>query len=76
MRKVSGCTAEIVRRPKKPAPEGVMMAVDEGAEGKEGIPGDPKKFMAEKGSQDVLGREIWVAEITLSCSGHSRRMSP
>jgi putative transposase len=56
-----GWTAEIVRHPKKPAPEEVMMAwVREF--NKEGIPVDPKKFMPHKGPRPFLPKR-WVVEI-------------
>ena len=51
--KVLGWTAEIVRHPKKMAPEEVMMRwVREWA--KEGVAIDGKKFMPEKGPRCVL----------------------
>ena len=68
-----GWTAEIVRHPKKPAPEEVMMRwVREFDE--EGIPVDPKKFMPEKGPRPFLPKR-WVVERTFSWLGQDRRLS-
>jgi putative transposase len=70
---VLGWSAEIVRHPKKPAPEEVMMAwVRELNE--EGIPVDPKKFMPHKGPRPFLPKR-WVVERTFSWLGQNRRMS-
>jgi transposase len=63
---------EIVSRPRKPAPEGVMMAwAREWA--KEGAAVDWRKFMPEPGFV-VLPRR-WVVERTFSWLGQNRRMS-
>ena len=71
--KVLGWTAEIVRHPKKLAPEEVMRAwVREF--NKEGIPIDPKKLVQEKGPRPFLPKR-WIVERTLAWLGHNRRMS-
>ena len=68
-----GWTAEIVRHPKKPAPEEVMMKwAREWA--KEGVEFDPKKFLPPEGSRSFLPRR-WVVERTFSWLGQNRRMS-
>jgi transposase len=73
VQKVLGWTAEIVRRPKKLAPEQVMWAwVREF--NKEGAPVDVKKFMPEKGPRPFLPKR-WVVERTFSWLGQNRRMS-
>jgi putative transposase len=73
VQKVLGWSAEIVRHPKKPAPEEVMMAwVREF--NKEGIPVDPKKFMLHQGPRTFLPKR-WVVERTFSWLGQNRRMS-
>ena len=59
--KVLGWSAEIVRHPKKLAPEEVMKAwVREF--NKERVPVDPKKFMPEKGPRPFLPKR-WIVEI-------------
>jgi len=71
--KVLGWTAEIVRHPKKMAPEEVMMRwVREWA--KEGVAIDGKKFMPEKGPRPFLPKR-WVVERTFAWLGQNRRMS-
>jgi putative transposase len=71
--KVLGWSAEIVRHPKKPAPEEVMWVwVREF--NKEGVPVDPKKFMPEKGPRPFLPKR-WVVERTFSWLSQNRRMS-
>jgi putative transposase len=71
--KVLGWTAEIVRHPKKLAPEEVMRAwVREF--NKEGIPIDPKKLVQEKGPRPFLPKR-WIVERTLAWLGQNRRMS-
>ena len=62
MRKVLGWSAEIVRHPKKMAPEEVMWAWVRELN-KEGIPVDPKKFMPEKGPRAFLPKR-WIVERT------------
>jgi len=68
-----GWTAEIVRHPKKLAPEEVMMAWVRELN-KEGLPVDPKKFMPEKGPRPFLPKR-WVVERTFSWLSQNRRMS-
>jgi putative transposase len=70
---VLGWTAEIVRHPKKLAPEEVMMAWVRELN-KAGIPVDPKKFVPHKGPRPFLPKR-WVVERTFSRLGHNRRMS-
>jgi putative transposase len=71
--RVLGWTAEIVRHPKKLAPEEVMRAwVREFA--KEGVAIDAKKFMPRKGPRPFLPRR-WVVERTFSWLSQNRRMS-
>jgi putative transposase len=68
-----GWTAEIVRRPPKPAPEEVMMRwTKEWA--KEGIAIDKEQFMPEKGPRPFLPKR-WIVERTFSWLGQNRRMS-
>jgi putative transposase len=71
--KVLGWTAEIVRHPKKLAPEEVMMAWVRELH-KEGVPVDPKKFMPEKGPRTFLPKR-WVVERTFAWLGQNRRLS-
>jgi putative transposase len=71
--KVLGWTAEIVRHPKKPAPEEVMWGWVRELN-KEGVPVDPKKFMPEKGPRPFLPKR-WIVERTFSWLGQNRRMS-
>jgi hypothetical protein len=67
VRKVLGWTAEIVRHPKKLAPEQVMNAwVREF--NKEGVPIDLEKLMAEKGPRPFLPKR-WIVERTLALVG-------
>ena len=71
--KVLGWTAEIVRHPKKLAPEEVMWAwVREF--NREGVPVDPKKFMPPKGPRPFLPKR-WIVERTFSWLSQNRRMS-
>jgi putative transposase len=73
VQKVLGWTAEIVRRPPKPAPEEVMMRwAKEWA--KEGVAIDAKKFMTEKGPRPFLPKR-WIVERTFSWLAQNRRMS-
>ena len=68
-----GWTAEIVRRPKKLAPEEVMMRwAREWA--KEGVAIDTKRFMPEKGPRPFLPKR-WIVERTFSWLSQNRRMS-
>jgi putative transposase len=71
--KVLGWTAEIVRHPKKMAPEEVMWAWVRELN-KEGIPVDPKKFMPEKGPRPFLPKR-WIVERTFAWLSQNRRMS-
>jgi putative transposase len=71
--KVLGWTAEIVRHPKKPAPEEVMWAWVRELN-KEGVLVDPKKFMPEKGPRPFLPKR-WIVERTFSWLSQNRRMS-
>jgi putative transposase len=71
--KVLGWSAEIVRHPKKPAPEEVMMAWVSELD-KDGIPVDPKKFEPHKGPRPFLPKR-WVVERTFSWLSQNRRMS-
>jgi putative transposase len=71
--KVLGWTAEIVRHPKKLAPEGVMRAwVREF--NKEGVAIDSEKLMAEKGPRSFLPKR-WIVERTFAWLGQNRRLS-
>jgi putative transposase len=72
VRKALGWTVDLVERPKKPAPEEVLMAwAREWA--KEGAKLDWEKFMPPKGFV-VLPRR-WVVERTIAWIDHNRRMS-
>jgi putative transposase len=71
--KTLGWTAEIVRHPKKLAPEEVMRAwVREF--NKEGVPIDTERFMPHKGPRPFLPKR-WIVERTFSWLGQNRRMS-
>ena len=70
--KTLGWSVDLVERPKKPAPEGVLMAwAREWA--KEGVAVDWQKLLPPKGYL-VLPRR-WVVERTLSWIDQQRRMS-
>jgi transposase len=72
VRKTLGWSVDLVERPKKPAPEGVLMAwAREWA--KEGVAVDWRKLLPPKGYL-VLPRR-WVVERTLSWIDQQRRMS-
>ena len=72
MRKSLGWSVDVVERPRKPAPEEVLMAwAREWAE--EGVKLDWEKFMPPRGFQ-VLPRR-WVVERTIAWIDHNRRMS-
>ena len=73
VQKVLGWTAEIVRHPKKMAPEEVMWAWVRELN-KEGIPVDPKKFIPEKGPRPFLPKR-WIVERTFAWLSQNRRMS-
>jgi putative transposase len=68
-----GWTAEIVRHPKKLAPEEVMRAWVREFD-KEGVPIDLEKLMAHKGPRPFLPKR-WIVERTFSWLGQNRRMS-
>ena len=73
VRRTMGLTAEIVRHPKKPAPEEVMWAwVREW--NKEGVAMDAKKFMPQKGPRPFLPKR-WIVERTFSWLSQNRRLS-
>jgi putative transposase len=70
--KTLGWSVDLVERPKKPAPEEVLMAwAAEWA--KEGVMVEWEKFMPPKGFV-VLPRR-WVVERTIAWIDHNRRMS-
>ena len=72
MQKTLGWSVDLVERPKKPAPEEVLMAwAREWA--KEGVRVEWEKFMPARGFQ-VLPRR-WVVERTIAWIDHNRRMS-
>jgi putative transposase len=72
VKKALGWTVELVERPKKPAPEGVLMAwAREWA--KEGVAVDWQKLLPPKGFV-VLPRR-WVVERTIAWIDQNRRMS-
>jgi putative transposase len=72
VRKSLGWSVDVVERPRKPAPEEVLMAwAREWAE--EGVKLDWEKFMPPRGFQ-VLPRR-WVVERTIAWIDHNRRMS-
>jgi putative transposase len=66
--KTLGWSVDLVERPKKPAPEEVLMAW-----AKEGVRVEWEKFMPPRGFQ-VLPRR-WVVERTIAWIDHNRRMS-
>jgi putative transposase len=72
VRKTLGWSVELVERPRKPAPQEVLMA---GAEewAKEGVTVDWQKLLPPKGFV-VLPRR-WVVERTISWIDQNRRMS-
>jgi putative transposase len=71
--KTLGWSAQIVRHPKKLAPEEVMRAwVREF--NKEGVPIDTERFMPHKGPRPFLPKR-WIVERTFSWLGQNRRMS-
>jgi putative transposase len=68
-----GWTAEIVRHPKKLAPEQVMRAwVREF--NKEGVPIDLEKLLPEPGPRPFLPKR-WIVERTLAWLGQNRKLS-
>jgi putative transposase len=70
--KTLGWSVDLLERPKKPAPEEVLMRwATEWA--KEGAKLDWEKFMPSRGFQ-VLPRR-WVVERTIAWIDHNRRMS-
>ncbi len=72
MEKTLGWSAQLVERPRKPAPKEVLMAWTREC-AKEGMKVDWEKLMPPKGFQ-VLPRR-WVVERTFSWIDHNRRMS-
>lgn len=70
--KTLGWTVEIVRRPRKPAPEQVLMAWAK-QWAKEGVRVDWEKLLQPQGFV-VLPRR-WVVERTFAWISHNRRMS-
>ena len=71
--KVLGWSAEIVRHPRKPAPEEVMRIwAREWA--KEGVIVDWKKVLPEEGHRPFLPKR-WIVERSLAWICHNRRMS-
>src|SRR4029450_12995682 len=73
VQKVLGWTAEIVRHPKKLAPEEVMRARLREFN-KEGGAIDLEKLMAEKGPRPFLPKR-WIVERTFAWLGQNRRLS-
>ena len=73
VQKVLGWTAEIVRHPKKLAPEEVMRAWLREFNN-EGVAIDTKKFMPQKGPRPFLPKR-WIVERTFSWLSQNRRMS-
>ena len=70
---VLGWSAEIVRHPKKPVPEEVMIRwVREF--NKEGVAVDAKKFMPQEGPRPFLPKR-WIVERTFSWLSQNRRLS-
>src|SRR5215204_649675 len=72
VQKTLGWRVEIVRRPRKPAPEKVLMAWAE-QWAKEGVTVDWQELLPPRGFQ-VLPRR-WVVERTFAWISHNRRMS-
>ena len=74
VQKVLGWTAEIVRHPKKLAPEEVMRAwVREFNQ--EGVAIDLEKLVPEKGPSRPFLPKRWIVERTFAWLGHNRRLS-
>jgi hypothetical protein len=65
VQKVLGWTAEIVRHPKKLAPEEVMRAWVREFD-KEGVPIDLDKLLAHKGPSRPFVPKRWIVERTFS----------
>jgi len=72
VQKTLGWRVEIVRRPRKPAPEEVLMAWAE-QWAKEGVTLDWQELLPPRGFQ-ILPRR-WVVERTFAWISHNRRMS-
>jgi putative transposase len=72
VKKTLGWSVDVVERPRKPAPEEVLMAWAREWE-KEGVAVDWQKLLPPKGFQ-VLPRR-WVVERTIAWIDHNRRMS-
>jgi putative transposase len=74
VQKVLGWTAEIVRHPPKPVPDGVMRRwMREGA--KEGVALDPQKLSPSEAPQGLLAEEVGGGAHVLSWLGQNRRLS-
>jgi putative transposase len=73
VQKVLGWTAEIVRHPKKLAPEEVMRVWVRELN-KEGVPIDLDKLLAGKGPRPFLPKR-WIVERTFAWLGQNRRLS-
>jgi transposase len=73
VQKVLGWTAEIVRHPKKLAPEEVMRAWVREFD-KEGVPIDLDKLLAHKGPRPFLPKR-WIVERTFAWLSQNRRLS-
>jgi putative transposase len=74
VQKVLGWTAEIVRHPKKLAPEEVMIAwVREF--NKEGVAIDLDRMLAQKGPSRPFLPKRWIVERTFAWLGQNRRLS-
>ena len=71
--KTLGWTVEIVRRPRKPAPEEVLMAWAQQWATREGVTVDWQQLLPPRGFT-VLPRR-WVVERTFAWISHNRRMS-
>jgi putative transposase len=69
VQKVLGWTAEIVRHPKKMAPEEVMRAWVREFD-KAGVPIDPKKLVQEKGPRPFLPKR-WIVGSLLNVAGRA-----
>jgi putative transposase len=73
VKRILGWTAEIVRHPKKMAPEKVMRAWVRQFD-KEGIPVDLDELLPGKGPRPFLPKR-WIVERTFSWLSQNRRMS-
>ncbi len=73
MQKVLGWSAEIVRHPRKLAPEEVMRIWAREL-AKEGMIVDWEKLLPEKGPRPFLPKR-WIVERSIAWISHNRRMS-